>query len=181
VSLLVNVVRVLERERIPHALIGAAALAIRGVSRSTADIDLLTVDARVLQLEDWSGLESGGCELRILVGGADDPLAGSVRLGRAHEIVDIVVGRFSWQRELVEAAEPLSLGELSVPVARAAALVLLKLHAGGPKDAWDIRALFEVSSDVAGLEAEVDAVVSRLPGDARQLWSRLRTEEGQPR
>jgi len=30
------------------------------------------------------------------------------------------------------------------------------------------------------LEAEVDAVVSRLPLDARELWSRLRTES-QPR
>lgn len=175
-----DVVRVLEHERIPHALIGAAALAIHGVSRSTADVDLLTVDARVLGLEDWGELESGGCELRVLTGGADDPLAGSVRLTRADEIVDVVVGRFSWQREIVDAAEPMSVGQLSVPVARPAGLVLLKLHAGGPKDAWDIRALFEVSSDVATLETEVDGVVSRLPSDARQLWSRLRPDEGQP-
>jgi hypothetical protein len=37
-SLLAEVLRVLERERVPHALIGAAALAIHGVSRSTADL-----------------------------------------------------------------------------------------------------------------------------------------------
>ena len=31
-------------EGVPFALVGAAALALRGVSRSTADIDLLAVD-----------------------------------------------------------------------------------------------------------------------------------------
>jgi hypothetical protein len=40
-SLLAEVLQLLERERVPHALIGAAAMAVRGVSRSTADVDLL--------------------------------------------------------------------------------------------------------------------------------------------
>ena len=56
-SLLAEVLRVLERERVPHALIGAAALAIHGVSRSTADIDLLSVDATILRAEAWAELE----------------------------------------------------------------------------------------------------------------------------
>ena len=34
----------LQAAGIPHALIGAAALAAAGVARSTFDIDLLTVD-----------------------------------------------------------------------------------------------------------------------------------------
>jgi hypothetical protein len=54
--------------------------------------------------------------------------------------------------------------------------VLLKLHAGGPKDAWDIRALFEVLDDPAAVQAEVERAIDRLPPDARQLWSRLRAE-----
>ena len=61
-----------------------------------------------------------------------------------------------------------------MPVARPAGLVLLKLYAGGPKDAWDIRALLEVSDHGAVVEAEVERVVPRLPADARRLWSRLR-------
>jgi hypothetical protein len=140
-TLLAEVLRVLEREQVPHALIGAAALAVRGVSRSTADIDLLCVDAKVLRRE-----------------------------------AAVVVGRHAWEREIIEEAEPLSLGELTVPVARPAGLVLLKLHAGGPKDAWDIRALLEASDQAADGEVEVDRVVPRLPADARSLWSRLRAE-----
>jgi predicted nucleotidyltransferase len=175
-SLLSEVLRVLEHERVAHALIGAAALAIHGVSRSTVDIDLLSVDATILRRDSWAELEKPGRVLRVLKGDAEDPLAGSVRLGEGSEIVDVVVGRYAWQREIIEAAEPISLGELRVKVARPSGLVLLKLHAGGPKDAWDIRALLEVLDHAADVEAEVELVLPRLPADARRLWSRLQAE-----
>jgi hypothetical protein len=176
-SLLAEVLRVLEHERVPHALIGAAALAVRGVSRSTVDVDLLCVEARMLRRELWADVETPARTLRVLVGDPEDPLAGSVRLGDGGEIVDVVVGRHVWEREIIEAAEPLSIGEVTVPVARPAGLVLLKLHAGGPKDAWDVRALLEASDRPAEIESEVDRLVSRLPADARRLWARLRDEK----
>jgi len=56
-TLLGRVVDLLVRRDIPHALIGAAALAARGIARSTFDIDLLTTDAGVLQTEWWSPLQ----------------------------------------------------------------------------------------------------------------------------
>jgi hypothetical protein len=175
-SLLAEVLQLLEREGVPHALIGAAAMAVRGVSRSTADVDLLCVDSRILEREAWATFEARGLLLRVLKGEPDDPLAGTVRLGGGDEIVDVVVGRYTWQREIVEAAERLSLGDLSLPVAGPVGLVLLKLHAGGPKDAWDIRALFEVSDDPVAVQAGVESAIHRLPADARHLWSRLRAE-----
>jgi hypothetical protein len=175
-KLLAEVHRLLDRVGVPHALIGAAALALRGVSRSTADVDLLCVDTATLRREVWADFDGRGLLVRILQGDSDDPLAGSVRVGQGSEIVDVVVGRYAWQREIIEAAEPLSLGELSLPVARSAGLVLLKLYAGGPKDAWDIRALLEVSEDAAAIQVEVDGKVPRLPPDAQGLWARLRAE-----
>src|SRR4029453_10912456 len=78
-SLLSEVLRVLEREKTQTALIGAAALAVRGVSRSTADTALLCVDTAILRKEVWAGLEAPGREVRILKGDPEDPLAGSVR------------------------------------------------------------------------------------------------------
>ena len=41
-SVLSDVVAVLEQEDIAHALIRAAAMALHGVSRATADVDLFT-------------------------------------------------------------------------------------------------------------------------------------------
>jgi hypothetical protein len=60
-----------------------------------------------------------------------------------------------------------------VKVAGPAGLVLLKLYAGGPKDAWDIQALLE-SHDLSGdIKSEVSRAVSQLPVESRQLWARL--------
>jgi predicted nucleotidyltransferase len=176
VSLLVDVARALEGQGVRHALIGAAALAVHGVSRSTADVDLLTVDMRVLDEDFWAELADRRVGIRLLKGDFDDPLAGSVRLSVDAEIVDLVVGRFDWQREIVESAPRLPLGELSLPVAKPRGLILLKLHAGGPKDAWDIRALLGAVEDAPAVASEVERALPRLPQEARRLWSRLRSE-----
>jgi len=177
VNLLAEVVSVLRREKIDHALIGAAAMAVHGVSRATADVDLLTVDARVLEAALWDSLRAEGVNLRVLKGDFDDPLAGSVRLtAEPARIVDVVVGRYKWQKEVLDSAETRSLGEIELPVARPAGLVLLKLHAGGPKDAWDISSLAETHEDWASIKSEVEETVGRLSAESRRLWKRLRDE-----
>jgi len=176
VSLVADVVGVLEGRGIRHALIGAAALAVHGVSRSTADVDLLTVDTRVLDEELWAALTDRGVGIRLLKGDVEDPLAGNVRLSAAAEIVDVVVGRAGWQRTIVESAPRLAVGELSLPVATPAGLILLKLHAGGPRDAWDITALLEALGSVEAVAAEVEDTLPRLGAEARKLWSRLHSE-----
>lgn len=89
-------------------------------------------------------------------------------------IVDVVVGRHEWQAEIVDAAERISIGEIDLPVIRPAGLILLKLHAGGPKDAWDIRSLLESHEQAASIQAEVDEAVTRLSAEGRRLWERVR-------
>jgi hypothetical protein len=176
-NLLVEVVSILRREKIDHALIGAAAMAVYGVSRATADIDFLTVDGRVLEADLWKPLEDQGVTLRILKGDFDDPLAGSVRLiSEGDRMVDVVVGRYKWQKEVMDEAEVRSIGDVEVPVARPAGLVLLKLHAGGPKDAWDITSLAETHEDWASVAEEVDSTIGRLSAESRRLWKKLREE-----
>jgi hypothetical protein len=180
VTLLAEVVAVLDNARIAHALIGAAALAIHSVSRSTVDIDLLTVDARTLDGHLWDELRIRSDSLRVLRGDVDDPLAGSVRLMKAAEIVDVVVGRFTWQQEIIDSAERTSLGDVVLPVVKPPGLILLKLLAGGAKDAWDIRALLEVVASPELVRAEVESALPRLPADARRLWERLERDASMP-
>ncbi len=178
-SLLAAVTARLDAAGIPYALIGAAAMAVRGVSRATADIDLLTIDLRVLHGAMWESLESEGASVLLVIGDADDPLAGNVRISRpADRTVDVVVGRHPWQRRIVDESERLSIGEVELKVARPAALVLLKIYAGGPKDAWDALSLLESlgRQDRDAVEAEVDRMTSHLPPDCRRLWERIRAE-----
>jgi hypothetical protein len=175
-SLLAEVSSLLREERIDHALIGAAAMAIHGVSRATVDVDLLTVDTRALQSDLWMPCRARGESIRIIGGDFDDPLAGSVRVtSRSGDIVDVVVGRYRWQAELIAAAESFSSGDAALPVVRPAGLVLLKLHAGGPKDAWDISSLAEAHPQWEAIREEVEGLVEELPSESQRLWERLRS------
>src|SRR5262249_10327103 len=53
-------------------------------------------------------------------------------------------------------AERVSGGALSLPVVRPAGLILLKLQAGGPKDAWDIRSRLDAVEQPADIVSEVE-------------------------
>ncbi len=176
VTLLERVVAAIDSLGVSHALIGATALAVHGVSRSTADVDLLTTDSRVLSPEVWLELGRTGVRVDLRVGDADDPLAGVVRFeGPGERTVDLVVGRARWQQDVVSRAEPTQLPEGRLAVARPADLVLLKLFAGGPQDAWDVTQLL-AGEDREGLVEQVDRHVGLLPEESRRLWERIKTQ-----
>ena len=167
-TLLEKVVLILEQHRIPHALIGAGALAVHGVSRSTLDQDLLAMDTRALDAAVWRELP----DVEVDVRRADDadPLAGAIRFRAAGERdVDLVIGRGAWQREVLARAQTVRLGRLDLPVVTAADLVLLKLYAGGSQDKWDIEQL--LAADRAGdVRRQVEARLPALPSRCREIW-----------
>lgn len=143
-------------------------MAVHGVGRSTHDQDLLTLGDEALHPETWTSLQESGATAEIRKGDLFDPLAGVIRFTRAGERpVDLVVGRFGWQREILERALP---GE--IPVVRAADLILLKLYAGGPQDAWDIQQILS-GDDRERLIAEVEREIPRLPQAAADFWRRV--------
>ena len=159
-------------------MIGAAAMAVHGVSRSTRDVDLFTLARECLEVAFWAPLRATSVEARVRKGDADDPLAGVVRITAAGEHpLDVVVGKSPWQAAVTAGAREAMIEDVRVPVASRADLVLLKLYAGGPQDAWDIQQLL-ACPEGAALAAQVDAVVIGLPSHSRSLWARLRTAEG---
>jgi hypothetical protein len=173
VKLLAEVSLLLRQREVPHAVIGAAALAVLGVARSTQDLDLLTTDRRVLVGSFWDPLARGGAKVEVHVGDIQDPIAGVVRITREGDRpVDLLVGEAPWQGRVLAEAIPHDLGGASVPVANAVGLVLLKLYAGGPQDMWDIEQVLGLEPSPAALLAAVDGRVGELPGRCRRLWRR---------
>ena len=161
------VCRVLTRHGIAHALIGAAALAARGIARSTFDIDLLTTDARVLDGDLWTSLTLDDVAVVVRRGDEADPLGGVVRFDAQPERpVDIIMGKYSWQTRVVDRADRMPSGP---PVVRAADLILLKLYAGGTQDLWDVRELLRLP-DAEHLIAQVNETLEDLPPAVRRLW-----------
>lgn len=160
-----RVAAVLDEHQISHALIGAAALAARGIARSTYDIDLLTTDLRALDPPVWVTLPAHAVDIRR--GDLDDPLAGVIRIAIGTDRpVDVVVGKHPWQERAVARAEPIA-GVTRVVLARD--LVLLKLYAGGTQDLWDIRELLALGD--TALPEEVTADLAALPEPLRQRWA----------
>lgn len=161
---------VLNDAAIAHALIGASALAARGVARSTYDIDLLTTDGRALEPGLWESLSADGFRVDIRRGDADDPLGGVVRLETASERpVDVILGKLAWQQRAVARAEIIAGGP---PVVLARDLVLLKLYAGGPQDLWDVRELLR-QPESAQLADAVTADLAALSPEMRARWLAL--------
>ena len=171
-SLLARVYGTLTTAGIRSALIGAGALAVHGVSRSTFDRDLLVVDKRALERQTWATLpETVSIDIRR--GDAEDPLEGVIRLSSgAERVVDVIVGRHRWQFRLLEEASAVETPDATLSVVSAPGLVLLKLYAGGPQDLWDIEQLRSVHGKE--LDAAVDAGIHALPADARETWRRVR-------
>ena len=172
-SLLSKVAAQLAARRVEFAAVGGVALAIRGIARSTFDVDLLTLDTSVLVESFWPLLERDGAVVEVRRGDGDDPLKGLVRLvSRDERSVDVIVGRGAWQEGVVARAEPFSLLDTRVPVVRAADLILLKLHAGGTQDLWDVKQLLDADRD-EDVSREVESRLSEIPRGAAIAWKRL--------
>lgn len=149
-------------------------MAVHGVSRATLDLDLLIADPTLLDPGRWEDLSQSGASVDVRRGDSEDPLAGVVRLTAAGErAVDVIAGRSTWQRGVIERAELYSIGELLLPVARAADLILLKLFAGGIQDAWDIEQLL-AAGDRERLAEEVEGRLAELPQECSDSWRRIR-------
>ena len=163
--------RLLDASDVTHALIGAAALAAAGVVRSTLDIDVLTLDPRVLAREFWQSLDAPR-DVDVRHGDDQDPLRGVVRVTAPDERpVDVIVGRHAWQQRAIERAPRLPTGQRIVLPRD---LVLLKLYAGGTQDLWDIRQLLD-ASDRPRLVSEVEEELHGLPDPAPHLWREVLT------
>lgn len=172
-SLLARVVQVLQERQIPFALIGAAAMAAHGVSRSTFDTDLFSVGAPALDDGMWRGLAADGVDVDVRHGDEDDPLLGVVRCVHGEQAIDLVVGRSAWQREVIARAAPTHVFSLDLPIVLVEDLILLKLYAGGIQDRWDIQQLL-MSASAPVAVTDIDARVTSLPERCQELWRQLR-------
>ena len=168
-----DVLRVLDALGAPYALIGAHAMAARGYPRFTADIDLLTSDARVLDRRTWEELERTGALVERRRGDPDDPLGGVVRIQRAGlPDVDVVLGKWKWEATVISRAEPMTLGGMAVRVPRLADLILLKLAAGGALDLHDAAVLLTLS-DRDALVREIEERLPEVRPDVSHGWREL--------
>jgi len=169
-SLLNDVIDYLEHRGVRSALIGGLALAAHGIARATLDSDLLVVNRAVLDATFWSDW-TDPLPPEVRVGDADDPLAGVVRLRRAQDSVDVVVGKHRWEARIVERRTQLTVEGRALYVVDAPDLILLKLSAGGPQDLIDVRLLLVAAGEE--LRRAVEERLVELSVSVQKTWKHV--------
>jgi hypothetical protein len=84
-----------------------------------------------------------------------------------------LIGAVAMAARGVSRAGAVTLEGRPLRVARTVDLVLLKLYAGGPQDAWDIQQLLALETGGA-VAAQVERELGQLPAEAADLWRRIR-------
>lgn len=132
-----------------YALIGGMAVAVRGYPRSTKDLDFLINSEEVFfRTEFAKTLKAKGYSVEVYKGDFTDPLRGMVRILGSNNgpLVDFILIHKKWQEDIIDSAEEVSIGGISVPIAKAEDLVILKLKAGSPRDLLDVEELIKLIS-----------------------------------
>lgn len=172
--------RALNKSRVPYSVIGAAALAVRGVPRMTRDLD---VTVPLDRLSDaLAALATVGLRAGTPTGTADDPEAMVVCVDPATGVeVDVLGASGEPETRVIAEAPKARCFGVRAPVATAAHLLLLYLYSNQPRHLGDFAAL------ARGRPAAVKAAEATLAGMHREMlpeWRRrvadARTDKPRP-
>lgn len=153
----------LGKEKVEACLIGAAAMAVHGYVRATADVDLATaVDPSPTLSRFARALAQLGMDAEYFDPEPEDPLGGVVRIFVTEDsTVDVVNFLNPWHggaaalvRDAIAKAVPVGKGS-ALRVVPLEHLIALKLYAGGGKAVGDVEEL---------LRANPGFSKDRLPG-----------------
>ena len=138
--------RILKREGIAYAIIGAYAVAAWGEVRATRDIDLLCDEADLDRLK--AALAKAKLVHEHRTGDAQDPVKDVVRIqisldGTLYEI-DVLFGIRSAPPRIVDRSRVVELEGLSLKVASPEDLIILKLLAGSARDFEDALSIMRI-------------------------------------
>ena len=140
----------LAKEKIPNAIIGAVAVSLVARSRITKDIDaVIWVDGG-----QWEALINSAISHHFNPR-IQDPLAFARKarvLLLTHQTtgleIDLSFGALPFEREMIDRAQTVVVGNLSVRVATPEDLMITKAVASRPKDLADIELILEVHTDL---------------------------------
>ena len=149
--LLLDVVDVLQRERLDYAVIGALALAVHGFVRASIDADaLLCVDAARLQRLQQQ-FEQAGFRTLLRPAGQEDPVLGMLVLTDSlGNQVDLLGGLKGMDPQVFARTLEVSFGGATLRIVGREDFIAMKCFAGSPQDLIDARSAYH------GAEGPVD-------------------------
>ncbi|HEV8322231.1 MAG TPA: hypothetical protein VG389_11485 [Myxococcota bacterium] len=160
--------KALSGARVPYAVIGAAALAARGLPRMTRDLDVVVlVDDGARAIE---ALRAAGLRSATPTGPADAPEPMIVFLDPTTKVqVDLLVAAGDPEATVIDQARPARLFGVRPPVASLEHLLLLYLYSNQPKHLGDFAAI--VASGRADL-VRAERLLAEMHPAMLSTWKR---------
>jgi len=169
--------RTLSKARVPHCVVGATALAVRGLPRMTRDLDVAVF------MEDapkaWKALAGAALRASTPTGSADDPEPMVVFVDRKTGVeVDLLVAAGDPEATVIDEAPSASVFGVRAPVATFEHLLLMYLYSNEPKHIGDFAAI--IRSGRADL-VQVERVLRGMHPEMLPEWRRRLLEAKSPR
>lgn len=141
--LLLDVVDILDREKVPYAVVGAFALSVHGVVRASTDADaLLSITRRQLQLLRPQ-FERAGLHTELRLAEVEDPvlsiLVVSDDLGNK---VDLLGGLRGMDEGIFDRTVEIAFQGVNLRFAGLEDFIAMKCFAGGPQDLLDAQSAY---------------------------------------
>ena len=122
----------LNKAKLPYVVVGASALAVRGLPRMTRDIDVV-----VLADDAIDALEKAGFSSVAPVHRDEEPEAMYVLMDRHENELDLLVSHAEPESTIVNEAKPAAIFGVRAPVASLEHLLLMYLYSNQPKHLGD--------------------------------------------
>lgn len=151
--LLLDVVEILQREKVDYAVIGAFALAALGVVRATTDVDalLFTTPGRLAKLEKLFKRAGFGAQLRTAE--ADDPVSGMLVLSDdLGNHVELLGGLRNMDPELFSRTLEVKFRGATLQIVGREDFIAMKCFAGSPQDVIDARSAYQAARGPVDLD-----------------------------
>jgi predicted nucleotidyltransferase len=180
---LFDAVELLQSRGINYALIGGLAATLRGQPRVTADVDLVIAADVDAALAILGSIER--TKFAPLFDRAEEVVQAAFILPLRHRQtgvkLDLSLGLSGFETQLIARAGQVDLGPVSVAVAQAEDLIVMKTLAGRPRDDQDVQGIMVVhAADLdwdycLRVAAELgEALDQNLVGRIRQLRDSIR-------
>lgn len=171
----------LDASAVPYAVIGAAALAARGLPRMTADLDVLVYREDAFAALDALG--RAGFDSVAPVRRNDEPESMYVLVGGGGHEVDLLVAEAEPEATVVAEAPPADLFGHRAPTATLEHLLLMYLYSNQPRHLGDFaRIVCEGKPDLPSVERYLaDVHPEMLPELQRRVRKAREPEPAPPR
>jgi len=149
--LLLDVIDILNKAKVPYVVIGAMAVSFYGVVRSSLDADAIIrieKDSKVLD-KLRTALTKAGMNVVIKKGNFEDPLVGVILIEDNHgNHVDLLLGIKKADNSLFKRGQRIEFQGETINIVGVEDLIAMKIYAGSPKDLADVQGILAVSKEV---------------------------------